>query len=49
MLPNVLPREICPETVDLTAVVANEEDEVLRGNVAHTTPIRVKAGLQDLE
>jgi hypothetical protein len=49
MLTNVLPREICPETVDLTAVVANEEDEVLCGNVTHTTPIRVETGLQNLE
>jgi hypothetical protein len=45
MLTNVLPREICPKTVDLTAVVANEEDEVLCGYVAHTTPIRMEAGL----
>lgn len=48
VLSNVFPREICPETVDLATIMANEEDEVFCGDVAYTTTIRERARLQNL-
>lgn len=49
MLSHVLPGEICTQAVDLSPVMANEENKILRCQKAGSTTRCQRASLYDLE
>lgn len=49
MLANIFPGEVCAEPVDFSAVVANEEYEVLGREIASAAPVCQSASLNNLD